>query len=168
MGLVRWIAATFAMNDDTWKRHASPWSVWTRFAALPLLVLAIWSRAWLGWWALVPVAVMVLWLWINPRAFPPPASTDNWASKAVLGERVWLACDKIPIPQHHARMALRLSLLSSAGLILLAFGLYALDPWPTVFGMTLVMVGKLWFVDRMVWLYEDMKNASPEYQSWLY
>jgi hypothetical protein len=65
-------------------------------------------------------------------------------------------------------MALRLSLLSSAGLILLAFGLYALDPWPTVFGMTLVMVGKLWFVDRMVWLYEDMKNASPEYQSWLY
>jgi hypothetical protein len=34
--------------------------------------------------------------------------------------------------------------------------------------MAVIMLGKLWFVDRMVWLYEDMKDATPEYRSWLY
>ncbi|NJM71476.1 MAG: hypothetical protein HC862_15300 [Scytonema sp. RU_4_4] len=27
----------------------------------------------------------------------------------------------------------------------------------------LVLLSKLWFIDRMVWLYEDMKDANPEY-----
>jgi hypothetical protein len=162
------IAAAFAMDDATWRRHVSPWSVWTRFAAFPLLILAIWSRTWLGWWALAPIAVMVILLWYNPRAFPPPRSTDSWASKAVLGERVWLARDVIPIPRHHARMAGLLSVLAVAGMVFLVWGLYALDIWPTLFGGTLIILGKLWFVDRMVWLYEDMKDASPEYRSWLY
>jgi hypothetical protein len=53
-------------------------------------------------------------------------------------------------------------------MICLAWGLYALAIWPTLSGMALIMLGKLWLVDRMVWLYEDMKNASPEYRSWLY
>ncbi len=42
-----------------------------------------------------------------------------------------------------------------------------LEAWPTLLGMTLTFLGKLWFVDRMVWLYEDMRNATPEYRSWL-
>nr|WP_238997445.1 DUF6653 family protein [Mycolicibacterium sp. CBMA 361] len=36
------------MTDAAWRRHANPWSVWTRFAAIPLMMLAIWSRVW-GW-----------------------------------------------------------------------------------------------------------------------
>jgi hypothetical protein len=67
------------LSDETWMRHANPWSVWTRYAAFPLLVLAIWSRVWLGWGALVAVAIIIAWLIWNPRAFPPPASTRNWA-----------------------------------------------------------------------------------------
>lgn len=42
------ITQGFAMNEEAWGRHANPWSVWTRFLALPLLVLAIWSRARIG------------------------------------------------------------------------------------------------------------------------
>ncbi|MEX2128980.1 MAG: DUF6653 family protein [Xanthobacteraceae bacterium] len=26
---------------------------------------------------------------------------------------------------------------------------------------------KLWFVDRMVWLYEDKSREVPEYREWL-
>lgn len=33
--------------------------------------------------------------------------------------------------------------------------------WLTLFGATLVYAGKLWFLDRMVWLYEDMGAAPP-------
>jgi hypothetical protein len=50
----------------------------------------------------------------------------------------------------------------------LAWGLYDLDVWPMLVGFLLAFFGKLWFADRMVWLYEDMKDATPEYRSWLY
>lgn len=44
MTLERAIAHTFSMSDAVWMRHAHPWSVWTRFTVLPLLIVAIWSR----------------------------------------------------------------------------------------------------------------------------
>ncbi|MCA8931790.1 MAG: hypothetical protein KDA49_04945, partial [Rhodospirillaceae bacterium] len=56
--LYGWVAGAFRMDDATWARHASPWSVWTRVPIALLLVLAIWSRVWLGWWALLPVALV--------------------------------------------------------------------------------------------------------------
>lgn len=160
------IARLFAMDACTWERHANPWSVWTRVAAFPLLVLAIWSRAWLGWWALAPVAAMILFLWLNPRLFPPPASTRSWAARAVLGERVWLNRAAVPIPEHHRQMAMILSIVPLGGLVPLAWGLAAYDVALTMLGLAVAMVGKLWFVDRMVWLFEDMKDR-PEYRDWL-
>ena len=70
-------------------RHANPVSVWIRFAVLPLLALAVWSRVWIGWWSLVAVAVALVFMMVNPLLFPPPRSTRNWASKGVFGERIW-------------------------------------------------------------------------------
>ncbi len=162
------IAATFSMTDEVWARHANPWSVWTRVPLVALLAGAVWSRVWLGAWALAPVALLLLWTWINPRAFPPPPSTDNWASRSVLGERVWLARAELPIPDHHRRAATILSVVAAAGVPFLLWGLYALQIWPTLLGICLILLGKLWFIDRMVWLYDDMKDRSPAYRSWLY
>ncbi len=84
-------AKLFQMSDDVWERHANPWSVWTRYPCLPLLAIAIWSRVWIGWVSLLPIALICVWIWINPRVFGKPKSTRNWASKAVLGERALLA-----------------------------------------------------------------------------
>jgi hypothetical protein len=61
-----------------------------------------------------------------------------------------------------------LSGFSLLGLPLLIWGLYALEIWPTLLGLAIIVLFKLWFVDRMVWLYEDMKDQVPEYKSWLY
>ncbi len=164
----RWLASAFAMNDAVWMRHANPWSVWTRMTLLPLIILAVWSRVWLGWWALLPVAVVAVWTWLNPQVFPVPRSTDNWASKAVLGERVWLNDRTIRMPNHH-RPPIRIALgFSFAGTICMMWGLVALERWPTLLGMALAYCGKAWFADRMVWLYEEMKDATPEYRAWLY
>jgi hypothetical protein len=33
-------------------------------------------------------------------------------------------------------------------------------------GGLLMYVGKLWYFDRMVWLYRDMKDKVPEYAKW--
>ncbi|MGB7441071.1 MAG: DUF6653 family protein [Coleofasciculaceae cyanobacterium] len=162
------IANTFSMTDTVWERHANLWSVWTRFIILPFIVLAVWSRVWIGWWAIAPFLMLLLWTWINPRIFPKPSSTNNWASKAVLGERVWLNREQIPIPVHHEIMAKTLSLVSGVGLPFLVWGLLNLTIWPTLLGVVLVYAGKMWFLDRMVWLYEDMKGSAPEYQGWLY
>src|SRR5687767_10226355 len=101
MAYERAMAQAFGMDEGTWARHANPWSVWTRYTVLPLLMLAIWSRVWLGWWSIVPVLLTLLWAWLNPRLFPVPSSTNNWASMAVLGERVWMNRGKVPLPQHH-------------------------------------------------------------------
>ncbi len=37
----RRVARAFALDDEGWRRHANPWSVWTRVATLPLIVLAV-------------------------------------------------------------------------------------------------------------------------------
>lgn len=155
-----WLETVFRMEEETWQRHANPWSVYTRYASFPLLALSIWSRAWIGLWSLVPVTAVVIWVWINPRVFPKPASTDTWASKAVLGERVWLKRHAVPIPSGHARAAVLLSCISSIGTIVLAYGLWVLDPLLTIFSLVIVIIAKTWFLDRMVWLYQDMSGEK--------
>ncbi|MBL4758272.1 MAG: hypothetical protein JKY32_11780 [Rhizobiales bacterium] len=156
------------MSDQTWKRHANPLSVWTRVPVLPLLALAIWSRAWIGVWCLLPIGMLVVWTVFNPRAFPIPVSTDNWASKATFGERVWLNRKTVPIPAHHDRFSLLLNIGTTLGIIPLAYGLFEYNLWATLLGLVVVVGGKLWFLDRMVWLYQDMKDENADYASWLY
>ncbi|NDV86326.1 hypothetical protein GTW51_06380 [Aurantimonas aggregata] len=155
------------MDERAWQRHASPWSVWTRVAAFPLLVLAVWSRVWIGWWAAPAVVVVVVFLFVNPRLFPPPRQPDNWASKATFGERVYLARKTVPIPAHHERAATVLTVISFIGAVLLIYGLVALKVTPVLVGLLLAAGAKLWFVDRMVWLYEDMARIRPRYRDWL-
>jgi hypothetical protein len=162
------IAKVFSMSDAVWERHANPLSVWTRYSVLPVLVIAFWSRAWLGWWSIICVVVAIGLTLNNPRLFQNPKSTNNWASKAVLGERVWLNRKEVPVPEHHRRLPNILSIVASIGMMLCIYGIVRLHLWPTVFGIALACLGKSWFLDRMVWLYEDMKETQPEYKKWLY
>jgi Family of unknown function (DUF6653) len=166
MTLERSIGFLFKMDNAAWFHHANPWSVILRFTVLPVLIVAFWSRLWLGWWAVIPVSLALLWTWINPRIFPTPRSFDHWTSKGVLGERVWLNRDVVPVPSYHQKIPDILSVASAIGMIFVIWGIIAFDPWPTVFGVTVVDLSKLWFVDRMVWLWNDMQDASPEYRSW--
>lgn len=156
-----------AMDEAAWARHANPWSVWTRVAILPLAALVLWSRIWLGWATLVPLAALLLWVWVNPRAFPPPRHTGRWESKATFGERVLLNRAAVPIPAHHRRAAAILGVAAGLGLVPLAWGLWVLDAWAVGFGLLLTVGGKLWFLDRMVWLYDDMSPDVPAYRAWL-
>ena len=142
------------MSDAVWARHANPWSVYTRFTVLPLLVMAIWSRAWIGWWALGLCALALAWNWLNPRVFAPQIDLENWASRGVLGERVWIH-RRGEIRPHHKTWVLCLTALSVPGVITLAYGLWRYDLAWTLFGMAMTVLPKVWFVDRMVWAYQD-------------
>ena len=168
MKLYEKLTGFFGLNDENWMRHSNPWSVWTRFVSLPLLCLCLASAWKVGWFSLLPTGAILFWLWINPRAFAKPASTRNWASKAVLGERVWLRDGERPVPDHHRSIVRLLGFFTSLGIPLVIWGLAKAEVWPTLFGLTVVVVGKLWFLDRMVWIFEDMKQVSEEYRSWEY
>ncbi len=168
MGLEHSIAKAFQMSPEVWARHANPLSVWTRFAVLPFLIVAVWSRAWFGWWSLVPIFAIVVWTWLNPRVFRRPASTRNWASKAVLGERVWLNRKEVPIPRHHIKAIRALNIITGLGSLLLLYGLIVLDVFATTVGACVVVLDKCWFLDRMVWLYDEMVENHSPYRDWLY
>lgn len=129
--------------------------MWTRIPILPLLALGVWSRVWLGWWCLLPIGILIAWALINPRAFPPPTHTNHWASKGVLGERLFLDRKNNPIPQHHQRAAMLLTWVSVVGLVPLVYGLWVYAVWAVLLGLVLTVGAKMWFVDRMVWLYDE-------------
>jgi hypothetical protein len=78
------------MSDASWQRHANPWSVYTRLGTVPLLVLAVWSRVWIGWWSVAVLAGLAIWLALNVRVFAPVNRPRHWLSRGIYGERLWL------------------------------------------------------------------------------
>lgn len=156
MTLEQTVAKIFMLDEKAFRRHSNPWSVYTRFSMIPLLGLAFWSRVWIGWWSLVPIAIVLLWVWLNPRVFPEPKSTNNWASKIVLGEWVWMNRKNVPVPKHHCYLPNVLNVAGAIGGLAFIGGLALLHVWLTILGGVVMFISKLWFADRMVWLYEDM------------
>lgn len=156
------IALFFGLDDMGWARHANPWSGWTRFiTCLPLFALAVWSRVWWDWWSLIPTAGALLWIWLNPRAFGPVRDDRAWIARGVFGERFWSNRHRVAVPVRHEVIPKILNVVSLTGFPFLVWGLVALELWPTFFGMSVIIGGKLWYIDRMAILYEDMIALEP-------
>ncbi|MEL6919766.1 MAG: DUF6653 family protein [Pseudomonadota bacterium] len=154
------------MDDDAWARHANPWSGYTRIAAAAPIFLAIWSAHWIGWWSLVPIGMVVTWVFINPRLWPAPTLVDTWIGKGVLGERAWINRKTVAVPDHHAVFANLTIALSAAFVLMAIYGFVVADFWAAFGGWFGAVLAKCWFIDRMVWLWADMKDAHPVYKSW--
>jgi hypothetical protein len=160
MDIAQFSERLMGMKDEVWLRHANPWSVWTRILTpLPLLALAIWSRAWIGGWAWAAVGAVLLWIWINPRAFSRPESLESWSARGVLGERVWLR-HRVKVAAHHKRVANALAVISGLGFLPFAYGLWVFDLGFTVLGIVVISGGKMWFVDRMAWIWSDFLHEG--------
>lgn len=75
-------------GDRFWSRHSNPWSGWTRVALGALLLPALWFHHWPS------IAVLLVAMATNPLWFPPPDparhNLDNFMTRAVEGERLWL------------------------------------------------------------------------------
>ena len=154
------VSKLFLPDDDSWLRHANPWSIWTRFITLPFLMLAIWSRAWIGWYCLIPIIILVVWIFLNPRLFSKPTHFNSWGSRAVLGEQIYIRRKKNQNLGKHKTPILILTLLQIVGVVFLLYGLWRFYLYHTVYGMTVVYLSKMWFLDRMVWLHADEQNEN--------
>lgn len=159
MNIIKGLSRLFLSDDDSWLKHANPWSVWSRFATLPLIVLSIWSRVWIGWYCLIPIIVLVFWVWKNPTLFSKPRNYDSWASKAVLGERLFVKRKETPIIDGHLGVIRILNGLQLLSGVLLIYGLWHLDLELTCHGVIYTYLTKMWFLDRMVWLYESSESV---------
>lgn len=63
--------------------------------------------------------------------------------------------------QRHRTIPNVLNAVSMIGLPFLAWGLFRYQLWPTLLGMVLITGTKLWYIDRMAVLYDDMVAAQP-------
>lgn len=115
----------------------------------------------------MPIGVLAAWLWLNPRLFPPPVSTKSWAARAVMGERIYMMRVIRPIPVYHSNAAQLLSIGIGLGMLLMGAGLLAQDATAYLVGGVAAFLCKMWFVDRMVWLFDDMAREHDEYEKWL-
>ncbi len=167
MDLLKLSEKLMSMDEQAWQRHSNPLSVYSRFTTLPLISLAFWSREFLEIYALLPILLSFVWVWLNPRIFGEPTSTNNWASMGTFGERIYLNRKTQNIPIHHIKVCGVLIVLQLLGLPIFIYGLYSLNLWPLLFGTLWLMLTKAWFVDRMVWLYLEVKDQNSIYQSWL-
>ncbi|WP_332898898.1 DUF6653 family protein [Haladaptatus sp. CMSO5] len=136
------------LPDSVWKRHANPWSGWTRAATTPALVYALYQRNWRL------VAGLVVWLIINPAAFRPPETTDAWMTRGVLAERAWLA-------QGHGTVGLSwpnvLNLLNVPATAYLGWATLRRRPVHAVLATALVMAFKLAWMAQII----DLTGIAP-------
>jgi hypothetical protein len=146
------VAGAHGMTDGTWMRHANPWSVWTRLAAIVVFELAAPHREWIGWWCLLGVALVLVWLfWLNVRVFGPVGPT-SWAARGIYGEQLHVAGD---LPAEHLVIMRLLVAAGLGGFGLITWGLVALDLWPLVSGTVLLLMAQLWRIDRYGLLYQQ-------------
>jgi hypothetical protein len=132
-----------------WEPHASPASVWGLVATYPLLILAVYRRSG-PLLAAVPCSVL-----LNLRVASSPEDDTAWATRVVLGERVWL----------ERGLASRPGDLGAVG-VGAAVQLYTLRaaltrrPGRTAAGTVASMLLMLLFFDRMARLYEHETHDS--------
>ncbi|MEO1472187.1 MAG: DUF6653 family protein [Pseudomonadota bacterium] len=166
MDLFRAAERLMAMDDRAWARHASDASVYTRIASSVPWFLALWSVHWIGGWAVVPLGLMAAWTVANPRLFAAPARADGWAQRGVLGERAFLNRAIVPIPVAFVRAGWITTAVAIVLLAVTIWGLVIGDIALAATGWAGALVAKLWFVDRMAWLWGEMKDRHPVYAAW--
>jgi hypothetical protein len=135
-------------NDLFWEPHASPRSVWPLVAAYPVLILTIYRRS-------RPLLVAVLVSVVtNLLAVSPPETDDAWATRVVLGERIWLERGLTSSPRDLGLIGV------GAAVHLCAVRAAARrQPARTVVGTAASMALMFLFFGRMVRLYEEHASA---------
>jgi hypothetical protein len=130
------------LSETSWRRHSNPWSGWSRVFVYPLIFVSIWFHNWAA------LAIVVLFIAVNPFLFPEPEDMSSWMSRGVLGERLWSTKFRWDLPQ-------LLNVFNGIFFVLALYYTYTNNFWPAPYTVTLPFIFKLWFFDRMVWWYEE-------------
>lgn len=130
------------LSEKTWERHANPWSGWSRVLSMPALALGLYMQSY------VILGAVVAWLFVNPKLFPKPKSTDNWMSKGVLGEQMYFSDGK----KFKRDLPTLLNILNVPVFIVFLYFGWQQQLVPMILAGLLTMTIKFWFIDRMATL----------------
>lgn len=144
------VTRTEDLSTRFWARHSNPWSGWSRVSALPLLGAAVAGHSALA------IALVVLWLVLNPLVFPPPPHNRAWMTRGVLGERLYFSSG----PRLRRDLPTLLNLANVPAFAAFLWFAWHRDAAAAVSTGVLVAVLKFWFLDRMVALYDDVADAT--------
>ncbi|NVK54716.1 MAG: hypothetical protein HWE26_03815 [Alteromonadaceae bacterium] len=163
MTIERRLAQLFRLNSKGWERHANPMSVWSRYSVLPVFLMALWLREFSVVLSISLFVLALLWMFFNPLLFPKPKDLSSWASKAVKGEQLYLNRDKVSLPDHHQLpLYAILKFSASLGFLLSFWAAYTFNMVVCILAVFITYLAKSWFLDRMVWLYQDSISLSEK------
>lgn len=139
---------TFArVRSTVFARHSNPWSAWSRWATAPLVLVPVWKRSW------PHAAVVSAWFAVNPVLFPKPADQRAWATKAVLGEELWLA-------DHPRDAGLAVDAAATGAMMIALFGAWHRRPVPAAVATGAQMLLLLVYWELMARYYETHRDAE--------
>lgn len=147
------------MKKNTWVKHSNPISGFTRIISYPLVFLPIWFLSdFIGdpykyWYIPAFGIIVIIWFAINPRLFKKPKKFDHYLSRGVLGEKIWTENRK------KDNIATFLSILTAPFFLVSLYTTYQQMFWETMFFAVVPFLLKLWFIDRMVFLYDQNKKG---------
>jgi hypothetical protein len=118
-------------------RHCNPWSAWTRWASVPLVLVPVWRRSWRD------AALVGAWMAINPVVFGKPAHERAWATRAVLGEERW-------IEERPMDAAMAVDAAATVAVIGAMFAARRRRPVPAAVAMAASMALLMWYWELMV------------------
>lgn len=133
------------LSEKTWARHANPLSGWTRVLSMPLLAIGFYLH---NYWI---IGISIIWLIINPILFPKPKSVNNWMSKGVLGEQQYYSQG----PKFKKDLPTLLNVLNVPVFLAFLYFSWQQALIPMILAGLLTMTIKFWFVDRMVFLFNN-------------
>lgn len=73
------------LTREVFERYSNPWSAWTRLLSTPLVLVPFWTRS------RKHAALVGAWMVLNPIVFLKPKDDSAWATRAMLGEEMWIA-----------------------------------------------------------------------------
>jgi hypothetical protein len=73
------------LTRKVFEHHSNSWSAWTRLLSVPLVFVPFWTRSWKH------ASLVGAWLLLNPVVFLEPEDDSAWATRAMLGEEMWIA-----------------------------------------------------------------------------
>lgn len=135
------------MRRAVFARHANPWSAWSRWATTPLVLVPAWTRSWRH---AAPIAV---WFALNPVIFTPPADEQAWATRAMLGEELWM----LDRPRDAARVVNAAASLAAVAALVAA---RRRRVWPAAAGVITQMALTLVYWQLMAQYFDRHRHRS--------
>ncbi len=137
------------LSKRIWRKHANPWSGWTRVLGLYMIPIALWYHNWYF------LGVLIVFFVVNPILFPETKSKNSWMSKSILGEEMWL---KKGIFQKDFSTVL--NIFNGFFFFIMIYSAYVNLLEITISSTILSSVFKLWYLDRMVFYYQKEKAEN--------